>query len=190
MLKKSRHRVIIHSTFISEERFNALLPQLLGAHNRGAAIDIMWGQNEQAVATKSTRNVALRLQERLGTMKLDRIRVHPFSTDSHAKFLLADTGTIDQFHCVIGSCNWLYSSFENIEISARLRDPVIIGEIVAELAELSRGRNGNWTDFTNELAALSSHLESLPRPAPGQAQTALVMGSQHQIWCERREMTL
>jgi phosphatidylserine/phosphatidylglycerophosphate/cardiolipin synthase-like enzyme len=179
MLKKARHRVIIHSTFIAEERFDALLPQLLDAQKRGAAIDIMWGQNEQTAETRSTRKVALRLQDRLTAKNIDRIRVHPFSTDSHAKFLLSDTGTMDQFHCIIGSCNWLYSAFESIEISARLRDPHIISEVVAELAELSRGRNGTWTNFTNELAALSAYLESVPRPSPGKAQMTLVKGTQH-----------
>lgn len=179
MLKKARHRVIIHSTFIAEERFNALLPSLLDANKRGAVIDIMWGQNDQMPEKRSTQKVALRLQARLAEMKLDRMRVHPFSTDSHAKFLLADTGSIDQFNCVIGSCNWLLSGFESIEVSARLRDPRIISEVVAELGELSRGRKGNWTDFTNDLAALSSHLGGLPRPAPGKAQVSLVLGPQH-----------
>jgi phosphatidylserine/phosphatidylglycerophosphate/cardiolipin synthase-like enzyme len=179
MLKKARHRVIIHSTFIAEQRFNDLLPLMLDAQKRGAVIDIMWGQGEQTAEKKSTQKVALLLQARLTEQKIDRIRVHPFSTDSHAKFLLADTGSIDQFNCVIGSCNWLYSGFESIEISAKLRDPRIISEIVAELGELSRGRKGYWTDFTNDLAALSSYLGGLPAPAAGKAQVSLVLGPQH-----------
>jgi hypothetical protein len=179
MLKKARRRIIIHSTFIAEERFDALLPLLLDAHRRGAAIDIMWGQSEQTADKRSTQKVALRLRSRLAEMKLDRIRVHPFSTDSHAKILLADTGSIDQFNCVIGSCNWLLSGFESIEISARLRDPCVISEVLSALGELSRGRKGYWTDFTNELGALASYLGGLPRPAPGRAQVTLVIGPQH-----------
>lgn len=179
MLKKARHRIIIHSTFIAEERFNAILPLLLDARKRGAAVDIMWGQSEQTTDKRSTQKVALRLQARLTEMKLDRIRLHPFSTESHAKILLADTGSIDQFNCVIGSCNWLLSKFESIEISIRLRDPRVISEVISELGELSRGRKGYWTDFTNELGALASHLGGLPRPAAGKAQISLVLGPQH-----------
>lgn len=179
MLRKARHRVIIHSTFISEERFNDLLPLLFDAHKRGAMIDIMWGQSEQTAEKSSTQKAALRLQARLAEKKLDRVRVHPFSTESHAKILLADAGAIDQFNCVVGSCNWLLSGFQSIEISARLRDPRIIGEIVMELGELSRGRKGNWTDFTNELTTLSSYLGRLPRPTAGGARVSLVLGPQH-----------
>ena len=179
MLKRARHRVVIHSTFIAEDRFNALLPHFVEAHKRGVAIDIMWGQSEHTAETRSTLKVAMRIRERVAAMNLDRLRVHPFSTDSHAKFLLADNGTLDQFVCIVGSCNWLYSSFESIEISVRLRDPHIISEIVSELAELSRGRKGNWTDFTNELMALSSYIDDLPSSSPGRAQISLVSGSQH-----------
>lgn len=36
-----------------------------------------------------------------------------------------------------------------------------------------------WTDFTNELAALSSYLGGLPRSTPGKAKVSLILGPQH-----------
>lgn len=46
MLQRARHRVIIHSTFIDELRFDDLMGNFRTALSHGAAIDVMWGQDE------------------------------------------------------------------------------------------------------------------------------------------------
>jgi cardiolipin synthase A/B len=43
VIKKARHRIIIHSTFIATDKFDARKPLLIDAVRRGVKIDIMWG---------------------------------------------------------------------------------------------------------------------------------------------------
>lgn len=179
LLRNARHRVIIHSTFIDEVRFNELLESFRVAHSRGAEIDVMWGQDDSVKTTKSTRQAVTRIREALISAKLDRLRIHPFSTSSHCKIAIADEGLRDRYIGYIGSCNWLSTGFESFEASARLRDPKIVADLIDQLAELSRGSHGRWTEFTGELVALSAHLNSMtPLPA-GRATASIVLGPQH-----------
>ncbi|MCI3133130.1 phospholipase D-like domain-containing protein [Phenylobacterium aquaticum] len=179
VLRKARHRVIIHSTFISEDRFNDLKEDLRVAHSHGAVIDVLWGQDESTTGVRSTREAVGRIREKLKSEGFERLRVHPFSTNSHCKLLIGDDGSPSRYVGYIGSCNWLSTSFQSFEASVRLRDPVIIADAVDQVAELSRGSNGHWTTLTGEMAALAARLRTLPRPSGGKAQIMLVIGSKH-----------
>jgi hypothetical protein len=68
----------------------------------------------------------------------DSIIVHPFSTNSHAKIALADNGN-GRWVALVGSCNWLASDFSSLETSIRLRDPVLVGQLIRRLAGLAKG---------------------------------------------------
>ena len=179
LLRKARHRVVIHSTFIAEDRFNDLKEDLRVAHSHGAVIDVLWGQDESTTGARSTREAVGRIREKLKAEGLERLRVHPFSTNSHCKILIGDDGSPTRYVGYVGSCNWLSSGFSSFEASVRLRDPVIIADAVDQLAELSRGSNGHWTMFTGELTALADRMRGMPRPPSGKAQVSLVIGSKH-----------
>jgi phosphatidylserine/phosphatidylglycerophosphate/cardiolipin synthase-like enzyme len=177
-LSKAKHRIIIHSTFIAEDRFNALLPQLTSALSAGARIDVLWGQDKEAVGRRSTMGVVQRLRASLDQGKLDRLTVHPFSTGSHAKVLVTDEGHPEKLVAVVGSCNWLYSGFKSFEVSARLRDPHIVADVIDQIAELSRGGSGHWTSLTTELTALATSLRGAPTKA-SKTTASIVIGSRH-----------
>lgn len=179
ILNRARHRAIIHSTFIAEERFDDLLPAFQDASNRGVTIDILWGQDDSSTKLNSSRRAVDQIRQRLDDLRIDLIRVHPFSTKSHCKILLADEGSLDKFSVVIGSCNWLSSQFNSYEASIRLRDPKIVADAVDQIAELSKGGKGVWTDLTNDLAALGSHLRLLPHKSSGQGTAQIVLSSNH-----------
>lgn len=179
LIRHARHRVIIHSTFINEARFNEHLPAFRQALAQGARVDVFWGQNEDTATARSTRAVVVRLRERLQAEKLDRLRLHPFSTGSHSKFLIADSGAADRLVAVVGSCNWLYSGFESFEASVRLRDPGLLSDLLEQMAELSRGGNRIWTKTTSELVALAAQQRLRPAGPPGRAEVSLVLAAQH-----------
>jgi PLD-like domain len=108
-IRNANERLIIHSTFITDSRAQATLPALLNAAARGVAIDVFWGEDDVGTATKPSRVAAAKLQaavEQAG--RADSIKVHPFSTNSHAKVIVADNGK-GGWLALVGSCNWLAS---------------------------------------------------------------------------------
>lgn len=179
-LKHARHRVLIHSTFIARDRFIDLLPYIREALGRGVVIDVLWGQDESTEGRRSTRQAVKQIKTELVNEGFHMLRIHPFSTGSHCKILLADEGISDRFSAWIGSCNWLSSPFQSIEASVRLRNPEIVADVVDQMAELSKGARGHWTDLTNNLAALSANLRSSKHSiVSGNAYAKIIIGSDH-----------
>lgn len=179
-LEHARHRVLIHSTFIVADRFIDLLPHIKKALGRGVIIDVLWGQDESAEGRRSTRQAVKKIKTELVNEDLHMLRIHPFSTGSHCKILLADEGAADRFFAWVGSCNWLSSPFQSVEASVRLRNPEIVADVVDQMAELSKDTRGHWTDLTNNLAALSANLRSSKHSiVSGNAYARIVIGSDH-----------
>lgn len=162
-LKRANERVIIHSTFVSDARANALLPLLLQAAARGVKIDIFWGQDDVGTSMSSSQSAALRLKEAIAQAgRQESISVHLFSTNSHAKIVVADYAP-GKWSALVGSCNWLASDFSSFEVSVRLRDPALVGVLIRRLANLARGRPGLWHDLAVSLTVLGRRVEAMPR---------------------------
>jgi cardiolipin synthase len=180
IIRSARHDLIIHSTFLAEDRVEAVWPMLVAAVQRGARVHILWGEDREKSGTSPTRRAISSLRDKIVAMGLDgQLRVHPFSTGSHAKIIVADTGRLDRHVAVIGSCNWLYSGFSSFECSVRLRDPSGVAGIVEQLAELSQGVGRHWTDLTNYFARLAFDVARQPIPGGAKAKSRLVLGAEH-----------
>lgn len=179
LIKRARHRILIHSTFIAVDRFDALLPNLKHALSLGVKIDVMWGQDGAREGQSSTRDAVARLREKIQSEQIENLTVHPFSTRSHCKIIVADEGTLDRMVAYVGSCNWLYSQFGSFEATVRLRESEIVADVVDQLAELSRTDNGHWTDLAIDLTALAEDLRSAPSAGAGRAMVSIVTGPQH-----------
>lgn len=178
-IRRARHRLLIHSTFVSAQRFAALLPELRKAVGMGVKVDILWGQDKNADERRSTAKVAQQLRAQLEAEGLDGLTIHPFSTGSHAKIVLADDGTPDRVIALVGSCNWLYSGFSSFEVSVRLRDHQLVADVIDQVAELSRGGNGHWTNLTSDLVAQAVNLRSQSSQNEGKAGVCVLLGSDH-----------
>jgi cardiolipin synthase len=180
VLKRARHRAIIHSTFVSATSLNHALPVIIESARRGVCVDIFWGENEDKPEIAVTRRILGQARTRLRELSLDSlVTIHPFSTHSHAKILFADDGQTGKDIAVIGSCNWLYSGFQSYEASVRLREPVIVADLLDVLADLSCGREKLWKPITVELAALAREVRSRPKLAGARTDACLVLGAQH-----------
>jgi cardiolipin synthase A/B len=176
-IRKARHRIIIHSTFIAADKFDARKPLLIDATRRGVKIDVMWGEDEERSLSRSTRAAVDRIRREIASIGL--LQVHPFSTGSHAKVLIADDGNPDRHFAIVGSCNWFSSGFHSVEVSVRIRDPIMVAIVVEQLAELSRGMDGHWTELTNELARLATLIRLRRSSGGAVGQASLVLGAQH-----------
>lgn len=179
-LRKARHRIIIHSTFIAEEQFQAVRPLLHDAATRGVLIDVLWGEDEEKSGSRATNTTVRRIRQELNSRGLSgSIRVHQFSTRSHAKILITDVGNAATLNAAVGSCNWLSSSFHSFEASIRLRDPRLVARVLGQLAELSRGSDGHWTELTNDLARMAADVGAAKTPVNTRAELNVVIGPQH-----------
>jgi cardiolipin synthase A/B len=145
IIKNCRHELIIHSTFVTDERLESVMPALTAAVHRGAKVDVLWGQGNEKSEVSTSKKAVDRLRQKVSSMALDdTFRIHPFSTRSHAKLIVADTGRPDRHVAVVGSCNWLSSSIQSFEASVRIREPSLVADVVDQLAELSLGEDGHW----------------------------------------------
>lgn len=179
VIRAARERIIIHSTFVNEAAVDKLLPALLQAAAHGASIDVMFGQADVEEALNPSQAAAQRLAAAIANeRRKDAVAVHPFSTHSHAKILVADDGR-GGWQALVGSCNWLASDFASFEASLRLRDPALVGEVIRSLAGLSMGRPGIWTDFATEVTVLGRQVEKRPRGPGRTAQMRLLFAPAH-----------
>lgn len=187
LLGDARQRVIIHSTFVSAAAFSRLKPDLIAAAQRGARVDLLWGEGDDARTSGRTRAAVNQLRADLAsTGEEELIRLHPFSTRSHAKFAVADRQGKAPV-ALLGSCNWLSSAMQLIEAAVRLRDAAIVGDLLFQAAELSCGRDGHWTELTSELAAYAGQLKKGGRMEvkPGQSFAQLVLAPEHKAFVLR-----
>ncbi|RWF80351.1 MAG: hypothetical protein EOQ36_32835 [Mesorhizobium sp.] len=179
VIKGASERLIIHSTFVTDARAQAIMPSLMQAAGRGVKIDVLWGQDDIGTSTNSSRFAAGKLQAAIAEAgRTDLISVHPFSTNSHAKIVVADNQR-GSWSALVGSCNWLASDFKSFETSMRLRDPRMVGDLVRKIAGLSQGRPGVWNDLAIELTVLGRRIRELPRPNGRRVPMRLLFGADH-----------
>ncbi|POA50144.1 hypothetical protein C1893_00880 [Pseudomonas sp. MPR-ANC1] len=177
----ARSKLIVHSTFISEQHFLRLLPELTEAAQRGVQIHVFWGQNESQDDLVSTQIAINSLRSNIGVISLDSaLVIHPHSTGSHAKFVISDSGQNGDFIAILGSCNWFTSGFTSYEVSVVLRDPSIVKEVLGFASRLCCIHDGIWTPFATELVEISRRVGSRVRSnTSANAQASIVIGGNH-----------
>ncbi|WP_460064667.1 phospholipase D-like domain-containing protein [Pseudomonas sp. S2_H08] len=182
VIKNARSKLIVHSTFISEQHFIRLLPELSEAAQRGVQIHIFWGQNESQEELVSTQIAINALRFNAGVIALDSALIlHPHSTGSHSKFIISDCESNGDFIAILGSCNWFTSSFTSYEASVVLRDPAIVREVLGFASRLCCIHDGIWTPFATELVEISRKVASKIRnhSSGANAHACIVVGGSH-----------
>jgi phosphatidylserine/phosphatidylglycerophosphate/cardiolipin synthase-like enzyme len=179
VIRNASERLIIHSTFITDTRAQLLVPSLVQAAAKGVAVDIFWGQDDIGGSTVASRDAAAKLQSTIAAAgRSDSISVHPFSTNSHAKIIVADNGK-GRWLAIVGSCNWLATDFSSFDVSIRLRDPPLVGELIRKLAGLARGRPGIWHELAVEITVLGRRVEQIPRGNGRTVPTRILYAPDH-----------
>lgn len=179
-IRRSRYRLAIHSTFLSENALNEWFSLLLEAARRDVLVDIIWGQSSQRAGQNDTLVAANALRARFAKEGVQsRVRVHASPSRSHAKIIFSDTGEPYAYQAIIGSCNWLASRFDGFEASVRLRDAHILADVAFELAELARPPDGNIGPFSTDMLAIGRQLARQPGTAGQNSTARIVLGSEH-----------
>lgn len=178
-IRRARRRLIVHSCFITAEGFAAVKTDLLDAARRGVAVDILWGQNPFDRNDRSTAEVVATLGDDPALVREPGLRIHPISTRSHSKFIVADDSALGRYSLLLGSCNWLSSVYNSVDVSVRVRDPALVGDLLFQLAELSKGDGGAWSPISMEFAGLASQVAAMSPPPNQRSRAQIVIGPGH-----------
>jgi cardiolipin synthase len=179
ILGRARRRIFIHSTFLRRERFTAWTREFRDAARKVVKIDVFWGSGTPDEPGEKTMKEALALAKIVAGDELlrDRVRIHLKSTGSHAKLLIADDGGED-FVAVVGSCNWLYTSFNRFELSVVLREPALVAQATEAFGSLV-AKPGFRPETGTELYVMSRVMAR--RPTEGGPHFArFVQGQAHE----------
>jgi phosphatidylserine/phosphatidylglycerophosphate/cardiolipin synthase-like enzyme len=180
VLKAATERVVILSTFIDAHNVEQIWPSFESAAERGVNIDLLYGAAGDDAEKHSSRAAALSaLAAR--SRNPNKIRVHRQSVDSHAKFVIADNGDGD-FLAIVGSCNWLSTPFNAVEISVILRHR----QLVAQIAKVCRTVFLK-TQLSNDLVAFIGTLAhwgdaivaTAPAPGIAECRMQIVLANEH-----------
>mgnify|MGYP003627492753 FL=1 len=157
LLRNARRRVIIHSTFLGDKALARKLDVFADAVKQGAEIDILWDRAETNAAGKTLR-VCRELIKGRGLE--NQVRVQPTSTGSHAKLLVADDG-LGEYVAVVGSCNWLLTGFNSVEISVCFRDRQIVFDCLGILEKLIHRPRFRDVQLRADIVALRNQIKPL-----------------------------
>ncbi|MDQ1214390.1 phospholipase D-like domain-containing protein [Pantoea anthophila] len=151
ILREADRWVIIHSTFIDLDRLTTLLPYLSEASRRGVRIDILWDKDEE------DNNSSEKLRECRSFLKenkdCNRITIHNFATNSHAKIIIADNGE-GQYFSAIGSCNWFLTGFKSTEMTACVHDHGFVFDCLNVISKLTHSPGRKQSNFYNDILEL------------------------------------
>jgi len=178
LLAQAHRRVIIHSTFLDPQRFAALSEVIRTACLRGVTFDLLWGAEKDEETERKNATAASDIAKLVRDDKdmNGRIRIHMRTTGSHAKLILLDTAE-DGWISGVGSCNWLSSPFQSVELSVILRHQWAVADIATAVQRLV-GRRGLSDDIATEMAIVARELRRAPL-TDGAARIAVVVGDAH-----------
>lgn len=167
---------------MDSRRFLDLVVYIRAACVRGVTLDILWGADEEEEDESGLKGKnATAASEIMRIVNNDRdlnskVKVHMVSTGSHSKFLIADDQN-DNWVAVVGSCNWLSSPFQSVELSVILRDPTVVSKFASAIQGLL-GVKGFVSSLANEMAIVSRDLDRRPKLG-GDSTISIVLGESH-----------
>jgi cardiolipin synthase len=178
-LERARIRVVIHSTFLNSSAFEKLKSGFQNAAKQGAQIDIFWGAARTPEVTKRNLDEAIIINQIIqkDLILRGRARVHMECTRSHAKLLIADSGSQARHLAVVGSCNWLSTGFSRVEASVVLRHAHAVANCAQDFADLIL-RTIPVSEVAGDLNRLARSLKKLPAPS-GASRIAMIKGDMH-----------
>lgn len=144
-LNTAKTAIIIHSCFISPETIESLLGDFERASRRGVKVVLLWGlEPESDGSTPRKIREANQAIQKINANGRKNIWLSASSTGSHAKILMHDSGEVNAWITVLGSCNFLSSNFDWEEVSVVTRNARIAVDILGRLLSLHIPSAGSW----------------------------------------------
>lgn len=183
ILEKAKSAVVIHSCFLSADTLRHLLPDFERAAKRKLRIELLWGLNVDPEAKGPVKKIsdAITVLNGLPTGARGRVRLSPNSSGSHAKVIIYDDKETGDWTTVVGSCNFLSSDFDWMEVSLRTRSSLFASKVLSRLLSSQLPAVGNWSSTARRLNTIWSQLKHQVRTRQnvGQYSISLITDSDH-----------
>jgi hypothetical protein len=182
-LENAKTNLIMHSCFVGPRAIRLLLPDFEKAAKRKVRIELLWGLNWDP--DKPTKRFPIAEADKvLGELPAglrSRIQLSPISSRSHAKAILYDQKSDGKWVTVIGSCNFLSSEFDWMEVSVRCRSQRLAEQVLSWLIGAQLPAVGSWSPTAKRLNRLWSEIrhESRKVHETGSHKITLLVDSDH-----------
>ena len=158
ILESARTTVVIHSCFVSAKTIRELLPELERAARRKIRIELLWGLHTDPESEEPPKKLsdALAILSELPPGVRGKVNLSPDSSESHAKVIVYDDRNTGKWTTIIGSCNYLSSDFDWLEISLRTRSALVAASVLGKLLSAQLPAVGQWSGTARRLNAVWS----------------------------------
>ncbi|WP_160297951.1 phospholipase D-like domain-containing protein [Rhodopseudomonas palustris] len=183
VLERAKSSIVIHSCFLSADTLRNLLPDFERAARRKVRVDLLWGLHVDPEVGGPPRKFsdATDVLAGLPPGARGRIRLSPHSSGSHAKVLIYDDRDTGLWTTVVGSCNFLSSEFDWMEVSLRTRSALFTTKALSLLLSNQLPAVGNWSATARQLNHIWSELKVKIRTQPevGKYSISLIADYDH-----------
>ena len=172
VLDNARSTVVIHSCFLSAQTVGELLPDLERAAKRRVRVELLWGLHTDPESSGPAKKVSdtIAVLSGLPSGTKGRVNLSPDSSGSHAKVILYDDRRTTKWITVVGSCNYLSSDYDWLEVSLRTRSALFASKVLSRLLSSQLPAVGKWSGTARRLNALWSEIKQYVR-ANGESGT-------------------
>ena len=181
--EEARSTVILHSCFLDAGTLEGLLPDLEDAAKRRIQIELLWGLHNDPEDQKSRNTVGdcVRVLTQLSPIARQRVQLSSLSSDSHAKILVWDTGEGRDWISVIGSCNYLSSWFNALDISVELHSQRLALRLMGFLLASQLPASGTWSPVARRLNSVWERIRqnTLKRTEGGTHNLTVLVDQDH-----------
>lgn len=158
----ARSNVILHSCFIDAGAIESLIPELEDAASRRVRVDLLWGLHYDPEDPKS-RNVLAeseRVLNKLTPQAREFVQLSPISSGSHSKVIIYNTSDFE-WQALVGSCNFLSSWFQALEISVVLRSNGLIRQLLGYILAGQLPASGAWSPVARRINSIWDEIRRL-----------------------------
>lgn len=153
-LAEAKTTCVIHSCFVHPETVRRLLPDLEKAAKRQVRVELLWGLRRDAEDEETPPPIsdADAVLDSLSPQLRKRIRMAQVSSGSHGKLILWDRKD-GGWNSLLGSCNWLSSWYDAVDVSLVSRSPGLAVRLMSWLLETQLPSIGGWSAQTRRFNA-------------------------------------
>ncbi|RWD94259.1 phosphatidylserine synthase [Mesorhizobium sp.] len=158
-LASAKSHVILHSCFLHPETVRRLLPSLEGAARRKVNVELLWGLRVDPEAREKLRPVG-ETEAVLDTLPASirsRVQLSTISSGSHCKVLLHDVAD-GSWVSIVGSCNFLSSWYQSIDVSIMSASQRLASQILSHLLSAQLPPSGSWSAMARRMNRSWNHV--------------------------------
>lgn len=184
ILDSAKSTVVIHSCFISPDTMMQLLPAFERAAKRRVRVELIWGLvlDPEDPTKRKPITESEKVLDKLPAALRSKVQMTGLSSRSHAKCIVYDTRPNGQWHAIVGSCNFLSTHFDSVDVSVRVHNPDLIAQLLGRLIATQQPSAGGWPPMTIRLDRVWNQVRRSSRdPSAGDHRVRLISDLEHHV---------